>query len=387
MGICRFTAASMAALVSIALLGGCDGDDGEPGSPGIAGTQGPAGPQGPQGPQGTQGVEGPQGLPGAITVPWSTAQSTDATLLSLTNAGEGSGIHVTITGTPTILTPNPAGYFQIDNTSSAAPAVKGEINSQFDNGGSAGIYGLASGSGGFAGYFRATLTSGHAKALSAEAEGNGIGTETVTGGTGDALYALAAGTGRAARIVNLNVANTNPALFVEARGSGPVAVFRSGAAPVNVARISAAGTGYFNGGTQVGGADVAEFVPTRGRTPREAEVVEIDPDRSGHFRLSSQANSTRVAGVISTAPGVTLNARGGATADVSGPALALAGRVPVKVTDEGGAIHAGDLLVASSTPGNAMRAPDAPRPGTVIGKSMENHERGAGTIEVLVMLR
>jgi hypothetical protein len=57
------------------------------------------------------------------------------------------------------------------------------------------------------------------------------------------------------------------------------------------------------------------------------------------------------------------------------------------VTDEGGAIRAGDLLVASSTPGHAMRAPDSPRAGTVIGKSMESLARGRGTVEVLVMLR
>ena len=37
------------------------------------------------------------------------------------------------------------------------------------------------------------------------------------------------------------------------------------------------------------------------------------------------------------------------------PAVALAGRVPVKVTDENGPIQKGDLLTTSGKPGYAMR--------------------------------
>ena len=45
-----------------------------------------------------------------------------------------------------------------------------------------------------------------------------------------------------------------------------------------------------------------------------------------------------------------------------------------------------DLLVASPTPGHAMKTLN-PAPGTVIGKAMEPMETGAGLIKVLVMLR
>jgi hypothetical protein len=93
------------------------------------------------------------------------------------------------------------------------------------------------------------------------------------------------------------------------------------------------------------------------------------------------------AGVISTAPGVTLNAPNGAEQDAEGPALALAGRVPVKVTNVGGAIRPGDLLVASSVPAHAMRTPVRPVPGSVIGKSLEAFEDKAGMVRMLVMLR
>ncbi|MEK7590933.1 MAG: hypothetical protein AAB489_01865, partial [Patescibacteria group bacterium] len=47
--------------------------------------------------------------------------------------------------------------------------------------------------------------------------------------------------------------------------------------------------------------------------------------------------------------------------------LALAGRVPVMVSDENGPIRPGDLLTTSSTPGVAMKATKA---GPIIGKAL-----------------
>ena len=70
-----------------------------------------------------------------------------------------------------------------------------------------------------------------------------------------------------------------------------------------------------------------------------------------------------------------------------GPALALAGRVPVKASAENGPIAPGDLLGASATPGHAMKAPANPAPGTVVGKSLGRLASGTGVIEMLVMLR
>ena len=71
----------------------------------------------------------------------------------------------------------------------------------------------------------------------------------------------------------------------------------------------------------------------------------------------------------------------------SGPRLALAGRIPVKVTVEGGPIQPGDLLVASSEPGRAQRALKQPQIGSVIGKALGRLESGRGTVEMLIMLR
>ena len=58
----------------------------------------------------------------------------------------------------------------------------------------------------------------------------------------------------------------------------------------------------------------------------------------------------------------------------------------VKADASYGAIRPGDLLVASPTPGHAMRA-SAPALGTVIGKALESLESGAGVVRVAVMPR
>ena len=163
--------------------------------------------------------------------------------------------------------------------------------------------------------------------------------------------------------------------------------FNRGTQLTSVFRVDHSGRGFFNGGTQQNGADVAEIV-TSSNIVHPGDVVEIDPDHPGQFRIAATPNSSAVAGVISTSPGVTLNARNTADSPANTePQLALAGRVPVKVSAENGSIRPGDLLVASSTPGHAMRAPANPVPGTVIGKALGRLEKGAGRMDLLVMLR
>ncbi len=55
--------------------------------------------------------------------------------------------------------------------------------------------------------------------------------------------------------------------------------------------------------------------------------------------------------------------------------VALAGRVPVKVSDENGPIQAGDYLTSSSIPGVAMKAT---KPGPVIGQALEGLDFNTG---------
>lgn len=204
--------------------------------------------------------------------------------------------------------------------------------------------------------------------------GTGVGGrfENVNAANGtDVLVSVGNGTGAGLRVDNANAGATNLAVFQKSGG--------------NVARIDSTGKGFFNGGTQTGGADVAELIPHVGRLPVPGDVVMIDVDNPMHYRVADEANSAAVAGVITTKPGVLMNAGVEDVGDA--PALALVGRVPVKVTDEGGSIRVGDLLVSSSTPGHAMKAPNHPAPGTIVGKALQPHGSGSGTVEMLVMLR
>jgi hypothetical protein len=76
----------------------------------------------------------------------------------------------------------------------------------------------------------------------------------------------------------------------------------------------------------------------------------------------------------------------GGTESAEGYALlALSGIVPVKVTNEGGPIQPGDLLVSSSTPGHAMRwARDGSCPCTLVGKALEPMTDERGVVSVLL---
>ena len=143
------------------------------------------------------------------------------------------------------------------------------------------------------------------------------------------------------------------------------------------------------GGFNAGGADVAERINVS-EWVEAGCVVEIDADHPGFFRKSSLPYSTKVAGIISTSPGVILGNSFDASADKwedNRPVLAVTGRVPCKVSAENGPIQIGDLLVASSTFGVAMKGNPEESMGAVVGKAMEPLKEGEGTIVVQVMLR
>lgn len=298
-----------------------------------------------------------------------------------------------------------AGNFKVDRVTGTSPAVRGEVNSQFANFGTAGIYGVSSGTGGYAGLFHASNPAGNGPALIAIADGNGNGitanasntgdgVETTADGTGNAIYAWVPnfGNGRAARFVNYNTANTNPPLTVETHSTGSIAVFKSGnPGTVNVARINSAGKGFFNDGTQNSGADVAEAFDVEG-TISEYEtgdilVISTDSDRT--VEKSSKPYSTLVAGVYATKPGVLLTEEH-IDADISDKVpMGVIGVIPTKVCLEGGKIRRGDMLVTSSKPGVAMKADlKKVKVGQVIGKALQDYDQNeTGKIKVLVNIK
>ena len=134
--------------------------------------------------------------------------------------------------------------------------------------------------------------------------------------------------------------------------------------------------------------DVAEWVQSS-QALAAGTVVILDQTKSNQVIASSQAYDTRVAGVISFQPGITLGENGAGKVLV-----ATTGRVRIKVDASRGSIQVGDLLVTSDEPGFAMRSQPVDvggvqihRPGTLIGKALEPLEKGTGEILVLLSLQ
>jgi hypothetical protein len=196
------------------------------------------------------------------------------------------------------------------------------------------------------------------------------------------------GTSSPSAKTHINNTANQPALRIDSSaGTNALEIYNTEGGQNLIFRVErATGNVYADGSFTGGGADVAERIDVT-EAVEPGDVVEIDPDNPGKFRKAREALSTRVAGVISTAPGVVLGNKSAEHNDAR-PILALAGRVPVKATAKYGAIAVGDLLVSSPIPGYAMKCPDKTQCiGAVIGKALEPLAEGSGLIEVQVVLR
>ncbi|MFC2108313.1 matrixin family metalloprotease [Candidatus Bipolaricaulota bacterium] len=151
---------------------------------------------------------------------------------------------------------------------------------------------------------------------------------------------------------------------------------------------------FYGASFQTGAADVAEWVLVS-EPVEPGDVLELDPDNPQHYRKTTGACSSLVAGVVSTQPGVVLGSSpldfGPGTDDSrreteDSALLALIGIVPVKACDEGGPIEPGDLLVPASIPGYVRRwDPERDADCPFVGKALESLESGTGMIEMLLM--
>ncbi len=133
--------------------------------------------------------------------------------------------------------------------------------------------------------------------------------------------------------------------------------------------------------------DVAEWVPAAERMPAGTVVV-LDRSKANRVTSSGEAYDTKVAGVVSEKPGLTLGESGAGKA-----LIATTGRVRVRVDASRCPIRIGDLLVTSDRSGMAMKSEpltlagvEMHRPGTLIGKALENLAEGEGEILVLLSL-
>jgi hypothetical protein len=170
------------------------------------------------------------------------------------------------------------------------------------------------------------------------------------------------------------------------------------ATPAKLLDVRNLGTSKFtvdgNGNVTIAGninakyQDVAEWVDSS-QELSPGTVVVLDASRSNQVIAATQSYDSRVAGVISLRPGITLG-----EASEGRVLVATTGRVKVKVDATNGPIHIGDLLVTSDREGFAMKSAPVDiagvkihRPGTLIGKALESLEKGTGEILVLLSLQ
>lgn len=133
-----------------------------------------------------------------------------------------------------------------------------------------------------------------------------------------------------------------------------------------------------------GTATSADYADLAERYEADAEYDEGTVVRLGgthEITQTLQEADKDVFGIVSAKPGFEMNA--GAGTDATHPYVALAGRVPCKVT---GKVVKGDRLISSNTPGTAIaNTGDSPDYRPIIGRALESKDtEDVGTIEVVV---
>lgn len=301
------------------------------------------------------------------------------------------------------------GYFENAASSGTAAGVYGTSSSTdgrgiwgeatATSGATIGVYGLARSSGGTGVLGYAFASTGGANGVSGQTNapsGSGVYGRALStsGGHGVYAYSWAPGGGGSALYAENGNAN-GIAIWGKAQGTDSTMVLEHKAYSGDFIRafqtdpsdlrfrVNVSGTVYADGSYSTPASDFAEMLlAVEGLEP--GDVLVIGPD--GKLVRSTEPYQPTVVGVYSTQPGFV----GGSEqdGDTTGKVpLAIVGIVPVKASAENGPIRPGDLLVASSTPGHAMKAGPNPPAGTVIGKALEGLEEGTGVIRMLVMLR
>ena len=248
----------------------------------------------------------------------------------VTSSGTALGIVQNGTGTD--------GYFLINNVTSTGSALRasttglGRAGDFFvSNTGSFGpaIYAATNGRGPAGEFVANSATSFSPARVRTLAKANGVRIDTDnTANSLPTLEAWTQGTGKAGyfRIDNAN--NLSEVLTIITEGTGVglsvdhlgpqctatsytcnLAIFRNNNA--NKIRFNRQGKGFFNGGTQTSGADVAEAFAVEGRSTdyEPGDVLVISTRSDQRVERSRSPYSTLVAGVYATKPGLLLTER------------------------------------------------------------------------------
>jgi hypothetical protein len=190
----------------------------------------------------------------------------------------------------------------------------------------------------------------------------------------------------AAAVSNASTVKITGAPYVA--GANNYALWVAGGSTKLGGTLHVGGDARFDGNIAAKYQDLAEWVPST-QALAAGTVAIVDIQASNRVVMSEKPYDTRVAGVVSTQPGILLGQSGADKVKV-----AHSGRVKVSVDARYGAIAVGDLLVTSATPGHAMRSEPVNiggvqihRPGTLVGKALEPLETGQGQILVLLVLQ
>jgi len=197
--------------------------------------------------------------------------------------------------------------------------------------------------------------------------------------------------------------NPNRRAYLNAAGSTPIALTQNGTnvrmyvtgsgdigmgTTTPASKLHVAGNITVDGNINAKYQDVAEWVPSTQKLAAGTVVI-LDAERDNHVLASKGSYDTRVAGVISAQPGLSLGEAG------EGKVLvATTGRVKVRVDATRAPVKIGDLIVTSEVEGVAMKSEPVSvggvamhRPGTLIGKALESLAKGTGEILVLLSLQ
>jgi len=332
---------------------------------------------------------------GSFTLPYSSSASSASNLFSLTNTGTGAAVYGNSVGGAGVYGNSTSGY-----------GLYGKSTSN------AGIY--AESATGNAGFFSVTDVGNTVDAVYVSNLGQGSGIYAESSGAGNAITA-AANNAFSAAVQGFNntggvgiygVTHAGPGAAIKGAStfnggtavegellnsptSGNLAVFKVDG--TNMARINHNGRGFFNGGTQNSGADIAEAFDVTGNTNEyeAGDVLIISTNKDRAVEKSNQSYSTLVAGVYATKPGVLLTEENIDNDLTDKVPMGVIGVIPTKVCLQGGAIKRGDMLVTSSIAGVAMKAdPDKVKVGQVLGKALEDYSNnGIGKIKVLVSIK
>jgi len=180
------------------------------------------------------------------------------------------------------------------------------------------------------------------------------------------------------------VDNLHAASFLQYAGSSQDGYFdRTSASPTGTARLNYSGYFYATRTYNAVYNDYAEYFLKDGEM-EYGDVVCKNPDGQGCIK-SRKAYSRLVVGVVSGEYAQCIGGESDLTLEEQEEKYApvgLCGRVSVKVT---GKVKAGELLVSSNVPGVAM-ASKRYRPGTVIGKALEDYNsKEIGKIRMLIV--